>query len=468
MGRREAACQSAAAALDTACTASRIQPCGGQRIRRPAQNGIRGHPGERRNTRPAKVADGLLTGNLDDHQAINLALLTAPGSWGGCIFDEQGTGKTVTLIATFDVLVERRLTDTLLVVAPKSMVAEWRQEFARFTGDLYRVVIAEGDRHDKADALFSGADVVVLNYETLAALDDEIVRLARRTRLALAVDESFNVKNPDACRTNAAIKVREWCTHAFVLCGTPAPNSAADIVSQFDLVDFGYTFAGLRLDKDKATAPRQVGERLADRGLFVRNLKSVVLPDLPTKSFTQIEVDLAPQQQAAYDAALNDLIVDLRRVDDEAYTRQIQSFLERRSALLRICADPAPIIAGYLETPAKIGALDDLLRHLVDELSEKVVIWSFYRASLDRIAARYAEMGLVRIDGSVTDAAERRSAVRQVPGRPCRLDILGQSRRRRRGSDVAQRPICNLRVAVQPGGALPPESGSDTPPRPGT
>jgi SNF2 family DNA or RNA helicase len=359
------------------------------------------------------IADGALADRLDDHQALNVAMLTSPGSWGGCVFDEQGTGKTVTLIAAFDVLVERQLTDTLLVVAPKSMIGEWHQEFARFTGDLYRVAVAEGNRNDKAQALFRGADVVVVNFETLVALEDEIIRLARRTRLTLAVDESFNIKNPDASRTRAAANVREWCSHAFALCGTPAPNSAADVVAQFDLVDYGYTFRGLRLDKDRNVAAGQVRQRLAEHGIFVRNVKSIVLADLPTKSFTEVEVELAPQQQAAYDAALHDLIVDLQSVDDETYARQITTFLERRAALLRICADPSPIIPGYAETPAKIAALDELLKHLVGEKGEKVVIWSFYRASLDRIADRYAFMGLVRIDGSVSDAAERRLAVRR-------------------------------------------------------
>lgn len=371
------------------------------------------------------ISDGTVTGTLDDHQAVNVALLTTSGTWGGCVFDEQGTGKTVTLIAAFDVLVERGFTDTLLVVAPKSMIAEWRQEFGRFTGDLYRVVVAEGDRRAKARALFSGADVVVVNYETLLTLGDELVRLAQRTRLSMAVDESFNVKNPEASRSQAAARLREWCTHAFVLCGTPAPNSAADVVAQFDLVDFGYTFSGLKLDKDRSVAASQVGERLEHRGLYVRNVKAVVLPDLPPKSFTEVEVDLAPQQRAAYDAALEDLILDLQRVDDETYARQIQSFLERRAVLLRICADPGPLIPGYDEVPAKILALDDLLGHLVGDLHEKVVVWSFYRSSLDRIAERYSQLGLVRIDGSVSDPAERRQAVRQFQEDPTVSVFLG-------------------------------------------
>lgn len=364
------------------------------------------------------IRDCSLLEQLDDHQVLNVATLTVPGAWGGCVFDEQGTGKTVTMIATFDLLVERALTDTLLVVAPKSMIAEWRQEFRRFTGDLYRVEIAEGDRRSKAAALFTGADVVVVNYETLVRLQDEIIRLARRTRLALSVDESFNVKNPEAARTTAAARVREWCTHAYVLCGTPAPNRAADIIAQFDLVDFRDTFHELTLDNDPDVARIQVQDRLRTEGLYVRNLKTQVLTDLPGKTFTEIELQLAPQQQAAYDAALRDLVIDLQQVDDDAYSRQMQTFLERRAALLRICADPAPLIPGYTELPAKINALDGLLDQLIRQDCEKVIVWSFYRASLDRIASRYASYGLVRIDGTVTDTAQRREAVRRFQEDP--------------------------------------------------
>lgn len=370
-----------------------------------------------RDTGPAEarklIADCALVGQLDDHQVLNVAILTTHDSWGGCVFDEQGTGKTVSLIAAFDVLIERGLTETLLVVAPKSMIAEWKQEFRQFTNELYKVVVAEGDKRQKGMALFSGADVIVINYETLVSLSDEIVRLARRTRLALAVDESFNVKNPDAARTAAAAQVREWCTHAFVLCGTPAPNAAADVIAQFDLVDYGYTFHGLNVNEDRSIAATQVRARLQERGLFVRNLKQAVLRNLPGRTFTEVEVELAPQQQRVYDAALNDLILDLESTDDEAFGRQIQSYLERRAALLRICADPAPVIDGYTEIPAKISALDALLERLITQNQEKVVIWSFYRASLERIAARYNQYGLVRIDGSISDTAERRSAVRR-------------------------------------------------------
>src|SRR5205085_6722234 len=65
---------------------------------------------------------------LDHHQLVNVAVMTLADGWGACVFDEQGTGKTVTTIACFDLLVDRGDADTLVLVAPKSMVGEWRSE----------------------------------------------------------------------------------------------------------------------------------------------------------------------------------------------------------------------------------------------------------------------------------------------------------------------------------------------------
>lgn len=359
------------------------------------------------------IAASGLADRLDDHQALNVAVMTVPSGWGTCVFDEQGTGKTVTVVTAFDILVERGEAEVLVVVAPKSMVAEWAEEFRHFTGSLYRVAVADGSRQDRARAIDSGADVVVVNYESTLSLADSLRLLARRTRTVLAVDESFFVKNPDATRTRAVKALREWCDRCFVLCGTPAPNSPHDLVAQFDLVDFGHTFAGARLDRDRDIAADQVRAVLDRRGFFVRNLKRDVLPRLPSRTFSEVTVALAPQQQAAYDAAVRDLIIDLRATSDREFDRSIATFFERRAALLRICSDPTPVIPGYDELPAKISALDALLSDRVATRGEKVVIWSFYRAALDRIADRYAPYGLARVDGSVTDTADRRDAIRR-------------------------------------------------------
>jgi SNF2 family DNA or RNA helicase len=370
------------------------------------------------------LSDTALVDRLDEHQLRNVATMTIEGGWGACIFDEQGTGKTPTLIAAFDLLVERDEADTLLVVAPKSMIGEWAVEFERFCGELYRVAVVEGSRRERAAALGAGADVIVVNYEAAISLGEDLQLLARRSRTVLAVDESYNVKNPDAARTAALADLREWCGRCFVLCGTPAPNSPVDLVSQVDLVDFGLTFEDLVLSDDPEHDRDAVRSALEARGLYTRNLKRVVLPDLPGRRFIEVGIEFAPEQAALYEEALEGLIADLGEVDEETYRKEALSFMERRSALLRICSNPAGMFPGYSEVPGKISALDALLARQAEQ-DEKVVLWSFYRASLDFLAERYADYGIVRVDGSVAGVGVRREAVRSFQDDDQILVFLG-------------------------------------------
>lgn len=378
-----------------------------------------------------QLADCGLLKLLDDHQAVNVARMTLPDGWGACVFDEQGTGKTVSTVATYDTLAARGEAQRLLIVAPKSMVGEWGAEFAKFAGDLYQVATVQGTRAQKLAALRGREDVVVLNYETATSMLDELVLLARRSRTVLVVDESYNVKNPDAGRTVALAGLREWCTRAYVLCGTPAPNASHDVISQASLVDHGAAFAGLELDPDPDIARAQVQTVLDRDTVYTRNLKQTVLPDLPGRTFSEVMVDLAPGQRALYDDAAGHLVDDLKSVTDAQFARTRAAFVNRGSSLLRICSDPDPApVAGQDggvdgEVPGKVAALDGILRRLVVEQGEKVVLWSYYRRTLDRLADRYAHLGLVRIDGSVTDNDERRSAVRRFQDDPGTRVFLG-------------------------------------------
>lgn len=352
---------------------------------------------------------------LDPHQLVNVAAMVIPGGPGLCVFDEQGAGKTVTLIFAFDLLVKRHEADVLIVVAPKSMVPEWPRDFSRFTGDLYRVVILSGSRREKMAALRRGGDVFVTNFETVVSMEAELTSLARMRdgRVALAVDESFYVKNLDARRTKAVRRLREWCGRAYVLCGTPAPNSPHDLIQQFGVVDFGATFAGVEVPEEREAAHPVVQQAIEARGLYVRHLKQDVMPDLPGKSFERVLVPLQPQQQQLYDTACRDMVLDLQSIDDAAFQRQLPSFLARRMALLQICSHPGAVVPGYRETPAKLLALDAVLEELIERRGEKVIVWSAFVHSVEELVARYSRYGSVRYDGSVETVEERREAVRR-------------------------------------------------------
>jgi len=350
---------------------------------------------------------------LDDHQIVNVAAMTIPDAPGLCVFDEQGAGKTVTFIYAFDLLVARDEADCAIIVAPKSMIGEWPKDIQRFRGDLYRPALLTGAKREKHLALASGADIFITNFETAISFEDELRALmrARPGRTVLAIDESFFIKSLDAKRTRALRRLREWAGRAFVLCGTPAPNAPNDLVQQFNLVDFGLAFDGIDVPKDREEAAPVVQIAIEERGLFVRHLKSDVLPDLPAKSFQRFFVPMEAEQKRLYETALGDLLTDVENIDEAGFSRQITNFLARRAALLQICSNPAAFSPGYAETPAKLTVLDGLIEQLVEREGEKVVIWSFYTGSVTAIVNRYARYGAVRYDGQVTDVRVRQEAV---------------------------------------------------------
>jgi SNF2 family DNA or RNA helicase len=354
-------------------------------------------------------------GVLDDHQVVNVAAMTAPEGYGMLLFDEQGAGKTVSVIYAFDRLVGLNELDLMVVVAPKSMVGEWANAVGEFMGDRYRVETVEGSAVERARRVDSGADVVVMNYEAVPTVHDPLVLRLRRhpDRALLVVDESFAVKNPQARRTQELEAVRDWFGRAWLLCGTPAPNTAHDIVAQVSMVDFGETFSGVSIPKDRTQAVPVVRDAIDRRAIYLRNLKVDVLPDLPGRSFTRLTVPLAPLQAQLYEAALGALLTEVEALDERQFLKQLGTFLARRMALLRITSNPAGVFDAYDETPGKLAALDDLVDRLVVGDGEKLVVWSCFTASLEAIVRRYARHGTVRYDGSVTSVEERREAVRR-------------------------------------------------------
>ncbi|EOA04724.1 Helicase domain protein [Herbaspirillum frisingense GSF30] len=350
---------------------------------------------------------------LDEHQLKNVAAMTLATGPGLCLFDEQGAGKTVSMIYTYDELVHRNEVDFMLIVAPKSMVGEWPKDLHRFMDDTYRVSVAEGSVRKKAETLNQRPDVVITNFETAVSLERELEAFLRsfEGRAIIVVDESFFIKSADARRTLTLRRLREWCGRAYVLCGTPAPNSPIDLVQQISFVDFGLAFNGIDIPDDREAALPIVQTTIETRGLYLRNLKADVLPGLPTKSFQQVLVKMEAKQAELYRAALAALVQQIQATSDIEFKRTITNFLSQRSMLLQICSNPAAATERYDATPAKVQALDDILERLIVVQNEKVVLWSFYTRTIDLLMKRYERYGAVRYDGAVSSVEDRQSAV---------------------------------------------------------
>ena len=349
---------------------------------------------------------------LDHLQAVAVNAMCVPGLRGLCLFDEQGAGKTVMTLAAFDTLKESDQADAMIVVCPKSMAKEWESDCNRFLKEKYHITLTEGDVSEKFCQVTKESDILVINFDGISRLRVAIEARAAKCRTVLAVDESFYVKNPDALRSDAVRSLRDKCCKAFVLCGTPAPNSPLDLVNQFDIADNGFTFRGFKpsgdLEKDR---PRLV-EAIESRGLYLRRLKTTILPELPEKQFSILPVQLSGRQAQIYQEARDNLVLWLRGMDSRAFKKNVAGYFAKRQTLLQICACPSVIDPLFTELPAKYTVLDNLLDDLIICQEKKVVLWSFYRRSLDEVAERYGKFGLVRVDGT-TPGKDRRESIKR-------------------------------------------------------
>jgi len=363
---------------------------------------------------------------LDVHQIEAVAAMVTPSLRGIAVFDEQGTGKTIMALAAFDWLRIHHKVDRLLVIAPKSVLAAWQVECRGFLGDQHRVILLSGSPAERRRGLLSPHDVVLVSYEAAVASKAILLTAVSATpgRYMLIIDESYFVKNAATARARLVRRLREPCERAVLLCGTPAPNSALDIINQIDIVDEGIAFAGRKIPKEPKAEYEEVAYALQDV-IYLRRLKEQVLPSLPPKEIEKVYLDLTSRQRVLYDGACRELILQVREIDDRQFTRRLASFLAKRVRLLQICSNPRSVDPLYAEVPGKLLALDRLVHELLDEQEKKVVIWSYFRVSLDEIAARYRAYGLVKIDGTVVRIEDRLKAVEQFQCDPAIRVFVG-------------------------------------------
>ena len=346
---------------------------------------------------------------LDLPQQYAVNAMTTPNLLGLCLFDEQGSGKTVMTIASFDLLKSYGIVDGMIIVCPKSMVQGWHGDLCKFVDGKYTISIAQGSSSKKRATVFSRFDVLISNYEGLEAQLVPLSGIAGRRRFLLVVDESYYAKNESADRSRSVISLRAHCAKCFVLCGTPAPNSPYDLINQFNISDQGYTFSTFS-KSNNLDADRDIIKNLvSSRGTFIRRLKNEILNTIPGKNFQLIKVKLSGKQREMYEKARKSLFLELRSYDNRTFKRNLASYFQKRSALLQICAIPSNIDPTYSETPAKYEELDQLLEKLLLE-KRKVIIWTSYKTSLEELVQRYSQWSPLVIDGS-TSIEDRKSAV---------------------------------------------------------
>jgi len=330
--------------------------------------------------------------------------------FGGILADDMGLGKTIQTLA--HVLAEKRagrLDRPCLVVAPTSLMFNWRAEARRFAPDL-KVLLLHGPQRKGLFQWIDKSDLVLTTYPLLPRDIDALS--AHRFHL-LILDEAQAIKNP---RTRVGRIVRDLkARHRLCLTGTPLENHLGELWSLFDFLmpgmlgsqaRFRRQFQGPVEREDDAERKAILARRI--RPFFLRRTKAEVAPELPEKTEIVRAVAFESEQLRLYErvrVALHDKI--RRALQQQGIERSRIVVLDALLRLRQICCDPRLLknVEGAADAgSAKLELLMDLLPDLIEE-GRRVLVFSQFVGMLDLIEQEVKKHGIdfTRLDGKTRD-----------------------------------------------------------------
>jgi superfamily II DNA or RNA helicase len=338
---------------------------------------------------------------LRPYQRDGLAWLEFLGQagLGGILADDMGLGKTVQVLAHLETMRQRgELDRPALVVAPTSLVWNWRAEAQRFAPQM-RVLILHGATRDANFAAVPEHHLVITTYPLLAR-DRDI--LLKQSFALLILDEAQAIKN---ARTQAAKVVRELdAPRRLAMTGTPLENHLGELWAQFDAVEPGLLGDERSFVRHYRTPIERHGDperqaklhkRIAP--LMLRRRKEDVLTDLPPKTIIERGVELIGKQRELYESLR---LAQHERVREAIRERGLaQSGIVVLDALLKlrqVCCDPRLVKlerARKAPESAKLDLLLDLLRELVAE-GRHVLVFSQFAEMLELIEQSLTAEGI--------------------------------------------------------------------------
>ena len=346
---------------------------------------------------------------LRDYQLDGYRWMMRLAEWGGgaCLADDMGLGKTVQALA---VLAARAHLGPALVVAPTSVVANWRAEARRFAPALELRVYGDGDRAEALSTLVPG-HLVLASY---GLVTQNIAAFAAVEFATLVLDEAQAVKNAAAQRSQAMRKLKAQARIATT--GTPIENHLGELWSLMRILNpgllgsqehFGKRFIA-PLERDPRAPERDTLRRLISPFLL-RRLKSQVLEELPPR--TEIVLSVEPSaEEAALLAALRRQAIERLAQGGSGEQRRFHVLAEL-TRLRRAACHPHLVAPEFKLNGAKLDQLLELMQEL-KENRHRVLVFSQFTDYLALVRAAFdqAGIGYQYLDGS-TPAKAREQAV---------------------------------------------------------
>ena len=338
-----------------------------------------------------------------EHQKTTAAFLTLHRR--AFCFNEQGTGKTGSVIWACDYLMNIGAIKRVLVICPLSiMQSAWQNDLFKFAMHRSTAIAHSYSREKRIKAVDSGAEFVIINYDGLNIIKDAV--LANEFDL-IVVDEANAYKTVGTQRYKTLQHILKQSTWLWMLTGTPASQSPTDAYGLARLVNPNGVpkFYGLFRDMVmwKITqfkwVPKPESEQTVHNALqpAIRFTKEECL-DLPSMTYTDRHVPLTPQQEKYYELIRRDMLVVA--AGEEITTVNAAANLNKLLQLScgAVYSDSGEVVE--FDASNRINAL----KEVIEEASHKVLVFVPYRHAIHIVTEELKRAGVTTeiINGAVS------------------------------------------------------------------
>jgi superfamily II DNA or RNA helicase/uncharacterized Zn finger protein len=305
---------------------------------------------------------------------------------GGILADDMGLGKTLQSIAF--ILSERnenKDVKPVLVVAPASLVYNWKNEFQKFAPSLTTEVMI-GTPQERMERLQSDTmpNVWITSYPTLRQDIESYNQLEFST---LILDEAQAIKNY-ATKTAKAVRDIQADTR-FALSGTPIENSIDELWSIIQTVMPNF-FPNKK--QFRQLEPAKIAKMI--RPFLLRRVKKDVLKELPDKIETVNYSELTKEQKELYLAYLEKIQKETREsLKGEGFQKSRIKILAGLTRLRQVCCHPSLFVENYNGDSGKLQQLMEIGGNAVEN-GRRLLIFSQFTSMLSIIRDQLSSSGL--------------------------------------------------------------------------
>ena len=313
-----------------------------------------------------------------DHQRETAQFLS--NNARGFCFNEQGTGKTASVIWAADYLMSAGLIKRVLVVCPLSiMQSAWQADLFKFA--VHRTVdVAYGSAEKRKKIANSSAEFVVINYDGIPSIAESAI--VNKMFDLIVIDEANAYKNVQTKRWKLMKKLITPDTWLWMLTGTPAAQSPVDAygLGKLCVPNRAPRFFGDFRDSVMMQAgpfrwiPRPSSEQIVVEMLqpAIRFEKAQCL-DLPEVTHVHRFAPLSPQQRKYYKEMKDQMLT-------EAAGEEISSVnaAAKMNKLLQISCGAVYTDSGAVidfDVSNRLAVVGEV----IDECSHKVLVFAPFR-----------------------------------------------------------------------------------------